>query len=195
MTLADEGAGMVVVSEAVVRGACIFEVDLGVVDAPGRRLAGLRRVEGAAAAVVVGEEGLAGALAADYLAGIAQKTKLLRTDGVDIGRASRRAAVVGVHRCSRKAQVGAVEDGDAHRHVVAVDQAHIVEVLVAGTSGVQGELGQGRRCGSAGAVALELAAAIAGLAAALAGLVEDAARAAPEAASRPAATPSSSATQ
>lgn len=70
------------------------------------------------------------------------------------------------------------ERRDGHPEVVAVDEADVVEVLLA----PEGDLGEGRRRGASGTCAEEGAAAVAGGAAAAAVGVEGAAVAAPEAA-------------
>lgn len=158
-----ESAGGVVVSVTVRSGARRLEY-LGV----HRRLARRRCIERAAAAVLRVAERLAGALTRPSVRNLQfHRASVVEVGGASSGQASPRSAAP-------------LYD---NWQIVAIHEAHIVIVL---TTGAESELGERRRRGGSGSVALHLTgAAVAGGAGALARPIKFTAGSAPEAA-RPA---------
>jgi len=164
---AGESAGKIVERVAVSIWASGLE-NLRVVSGRTR----LRGIVVARAAVLGSPEGLAGALTGNHFP--------VATTHFERGRAA--APKVG-DATGRPAVPAAARRGDLQGDVVAVNKAHVVEILVA--VAIECELRQGGRLRPAGAIALEATAAVARGAGASARSVEVAASAAPEAA-RPA---------
>jgi len=168
ISLAGERASEVIVGVAVSLWAGLLE-NLRIVHRPVRRLACFGPVVRSAAAVFVGVERRACALTCDGGAVFA-KLQFRRTDGVEVGRAASGGTVVfGAFRWNPRA----FYCGDAHRQIVSIDKANVVEVEVARS--VEREFGE--RCWrfTAGTLALLTMTAVACFAYAV-----DAVRASPE---------------